>query len=84
MKLTVEQVRHVAELARLGITDEEMERKRLQYLAHGTGEVWIIYPKTRTMLVGSRDRTSHIEASETYRCEIMAVEITPECRTVDV
>lgn len=26
MKLTVEQVRHVAELARLGLSDEEMER----------------------------------------------------------
>ncbi|HEV1996727.1 MAG TPA: Asp-tRNA(Asn)/Glu-tRNA(Gln) amidotransferase subunit GatC [Candidatus Dormibacteraeota bacterium] len=26
MKLTVEQVRHVAELARLGLSDEEMQR----------------------------------------------------------
>jgi Uma2 family endonuclease len=63
-------------------TDEEMERKRLAYLEHGTGEVWIIYPKTHTMLVCSRDRTSHVEASETYRCLIVPVAVTPEHRSL--
>ena len=63
-------------------TDEEMERKRLRYLEHGTGEVWILYPKTRTMLVCSRDRTCHIQAGETYRGTLVPVEVTPEYRTV--
>ena len=63
-------------------TDEEMERKRLAYLEHGTGEVWIIYPKTRTMLVCSRGRTSHIDGSETYSCGILTVAVTPEYRAV--
>jgi len=62
-------------------TDEQMERKRLQYLEHGTAEVWIIYPATRTMLVCGSDFTRHIRASDTYRCEIVPVEITPEYRT---
>jgi Uma2 family endonuclease len=62
-------------------TDEQMERKRLEYLDHGTAEVWIIYPATHTMLVCGGDFTRHIRASETYRCEIVPVEITPDSRT---
>jgi Uma2 family endonuclease len=64
-------------------TDEQMERKRLQYLEHGTAEVWIIYPATRTMLVCGGDFTRHIRTPDTYRCEIVPVEITPEYRTAD-
>jgi len=63
-------------------TDEQMERKRLEYLKHGTGEVWIVYPKTRTMLVCSSERTGHVQASETYRCNLIPVDVTPEYRTV--
>jgi Uma2 family endonuclease len=63
-------------------TDEQMERKRLAYLEYGTGEVWIVYPKTRTMLVCSRERTSHIEASKTYRCGVVKVAVTPDHRAV--
>jgi Uma2 family endonuclease len=62
-------------------TDEQMERKRLQYLEHGTAEVWIVYPATRTMLVCGSDWTRHIRSSDTYRCEIVPVEISPEYRT---
>jgi Uma2 family endonuclease len=62
-------------------TDEQMERKRLEYLDHGTAEVWIIYPATHTMLVCGGDFTRHIRASETYTCEIVPVEITAEYRT---
>src|SRR5690349_12905167 len=43
------------EIASRGNTPEELERKRVLYLAHGAAEVWIIYPKTRTMLVSRQD-----------------------------
>jgi Uma2 family endonuclease len=63
-------------------TDEQMERKRLEYLENGTGEVWIIYPSTGTMMVCGSDFTRHIRASETYRSDLVPAEITPEYRTV--
>jgi Uma2 family endonuclease len=34
-----------------GNTAEDTERKREQYLAHGTGEVWMVYPKSQTIHV---------------------------------
>jgi len=56
----------IVEISSEANTDEQMERKRLEYLENGTGEVWIIYPVTETMMVCGRDFTRHIRASETY------------------
>ena len=69
------------EIASRGNTPEELERKRLLYLAHGAAEVWMIYPKTRTMLVSRRGRSEHIEATADYSCELLGVTVTPEYRT---
>jgi len=65
------------EIASRGNTPEELERKRVLYLAHGAAEVWIIYPKTRTMLVSRQDGSQLIEAAADYRCVLIGITITP-------
>jgi len=69
------------EIASRGNTPEELERKRLLYLAHGAAEVWIIYPKTRTMLVSRRDGSQHIAADADYYCDLLGITVTPAYRT---
>ena len=69
------------EIASRGNTSEEIERKRVLYLEHGAAEVWIIYPKTHTMLVSRRDSSMHIDATAEYRCDLVGITVTPEYRT---
>ena len=69
------------EIASRGNTPEELERKRVLYLAHGAAEVWIIYPKTHTMLVSRQDGSQHIAADADYRCDLIGITVTPEYRT---
>jgi Uma2 family endonuclease len=69
------------EVASRGNTPEQLEKKRVLYLGHGAAEVWIIYPKTRTMLVSRRDSSTHIEAGVDYRCDQIGITVTPEYRT---
>jgi len=69
------------EVASRGNTPEELEKKRLLYLAHGASEVWVVYPKTHTMLVSRTDSSLHIDAETDYRCELIGVTVTPAYRT---
>lgn len=69
------------EVASRGNTAEELERKRVLYLADGAAEVWVIYPKTHTMLVSRKDSSTHIDAGSDYQCELLDVTVTPEYRT---
>ena len=69
------------EMASRGNTPEELERKRVLYLEHGAAEVWIIYPKTRTMLISRRAGSEHIEATADYRRELLGITVTSEYRT---
>jgi Uma2 family endonuclease len=39
------------EVASRGNTAEEIERKTAAYLRHGAAEVWIVFPRTRSMMV---------------------------------
>ena len=39
-----------------GNTAEDIERKCSQYLAHGTEEVWVVYPKSQTIHVYRRQQ----------------------------
>jgi Uma2 family endonuclease len=64
-----------------GNTPEELERKRVLYLAHGAAEVWIVYPKTQTMLVSRPDCSIQIESGVDYRCDLLGVTVTPDYRT---
>jgi len=69
------------EVASRGNTPEELEKKRVLYLDNAAAEVWVIYPKTHTMLVSRKDSSIHIEAAIEYRCDLIGVTITPEYRT---
>ena len=69
------------EIASRGNTPDELERKRIAYLDHGCGELWIIYPETRTMLVCSPAGSQHIEAHSDYHSPLAEVTVTPEYRT---
>src|ERR1051325_5661424 len=59
------------EIASRGNTPEELEFKRILYLSHGAAEVWILYPKTHTMLVSRQDGSQHIRADADYHCELI-------------
>jgi Uma2 family endonuclease len=69
------------EVASRGNTPEELEKKRVLYLNNGAAEVWVIYPKTHTMLVSRKDSSTHVEAVIDYRCELIGITVTPEYRT---
>ena len=69
------------EIASRGNTPDELERKRILYLAHGAAEVWVIYPKTHTLLVARPESSIHIAASKDYRCDLLGVTVAPEDRT---
>jgi Uma2 family endonuclease len=69
------------EIASRGNTPGELERKRIAYLDHGCGELWIVYPETRTLLVCTRAESRHIEADEDYHSTLAGVIITPDYRT---
>ncbi len=70
------------EIASRGNTASDLERKRLQYLAGGAGEVWIVYPETHSMLVSRQDGTvAAVDPAADYRCELIPVVMTPQYRT---
>lgn len=70
------------EIASRGNTPDQLEKKRLLYLEHGAAEVWIVYPKTRSMLVSRKDGALiAIDPTADYRCELIPVVITPAYRT---
>jgi hypothetical protein len=65
-----------------GNTPDQLETKRLLYLARGAAEVWIIYPQTHSMLVSRADGTSlAVDPAADYRCELIGLAVTPEYRT---
>jgi len=47
----------------------------------GAAEVWVVYPKTQTMLVSRPGSSTHIEAGFDYRCDLLGVTVTPDYRT---
>lgn len=69
------------EVASRGNTPDELQQKLLEYLEFGAGEVCIIYPKTKTMVVHRVGFTLTVEAQADYYCELAGVTFTPEYRT---
>jgi Uma2 family endonuclease len=69
------------ELASRGYTPDELQQKVTDYLLNGAAEVWVIYPKSHTMLVHRPDSVVSIAADATYHCEMIGVAVTPEYRT---
>jgi Uma2 family endonuclease len=69
------------EVASRGNSPDQLEQKVVAYLEHGVGEVWIIYPKTRTMVVFRKGSTVRVASDSDYACDLIGVTVTPEHRT---
>ena len=50
-----------------GNTAEELDRKVVAYLQNGAGEVWVVYPRTNSMLVHSRLDQTVIRVTGEYQ-----------------
>jgi Uma2 family endonuclease len=59
------------EVASRGNTAEEIEGKIAAYLEEGAAEVWVIYPKTRTMTVSSRQGIQRVTGA--WQCHLLAL-----------
>ena len=64
------------EIASRGNTAEELESKTACFLEDGAEEVWVLYPKTRTMVVSRRDAVLRVNPGESYRCDLLNLTIT--------
>jgi Uma2 family endonuclease len=61
------------EVASRGNTAEEIEGKVAAYLEEGAAEVWVIYPKTRSMTVSSSARVMRVTGA--YRCDLLTLQV---------
>jgi Uma2 family endonuclease len=66
------------EIASRGNTAEELERKTTLYLEHGATEVWLIYPKTRTMVVSRKDGVLRSGPEQGYYCMSLGLMVTAD------
>jgi Uma2 family endonuclease len=57
------------EVASRGNTAEEIEGKVAAYLEEGAAEVWVIYPKTRTLVVSTKEHVTRVTG--TYDCGLL-------------
>jgi Uma2 family endonuclease len=69
------------EVSSRGYTPDQLQEKVMAYLENGAGEVCVIYPRSRTMVVYRPDATLNITAGMDYRCDLAGVIFTPEYRT---
>jgi Uma2 family endonuclease len=70
------------EIASGGNTPEQLEAKTAAYLEHGAAEVWVIYPKTRSMLISRQGGSVlRVDGTGDYRCDLIGVTVRPEERT---
>jgi Uma2 family endonuclease len=66
------------EIASRGNTAEELELKTALYLEQGAAEVWIVYPKTRTMVISRQDGIERVGPGESYYCDRLGLTITSD------
>jgi len=63
------------EIASRGNTAQELESKTALYMEHGAAEVWVLYPRTETMVVSRKDDIQRIGPGAAYYCELFGVNI---------
>ena len=61
------------EVASRGNTAEEIEGKVAAYLEEGAAEVWVVYPKTRSMTVSSNERVTRVTG--THQCDMLGLQV---------
>ncbi len=69
------------EIVSRGNTAESLDRKVGAYLEDGAAEVWIVYPRTGTMMVFRSDATLRIAADAEYHSDRIGVTVAPAHRT---
>jgi Uma2 family endonuclease len=66
------------EIASRGNTAWELESKTALYLEDGAAEVWVLYPKTQTIVVSRKHDIQRIGPGGTYYCELLDLTITSD------
>lgn len=61
------------EIVSPGHRADEIERKIAVYLEHGAAEIWIVYPKTRSMTVVQKEKT--LRSQGDYHCELIGATV---------
>lgn len=69
------------EIASRGNTAEELELKTALYLEHGAAEVWIVHPKTRTMVISRQDGVERAGPGGSYYCDRLGLTVTSDLWT---
>jgi len=63
----------VIEIVSRGNRAEEIERKIGVYLEEGAAEIWVVYPKTRSMTIVQKGNTHRSQGD--YHCELIGVTV---------
>jgi Uma2 family endonuclease len=63
------------EIASRGNTAAELESKTALYLEQGAAEVWVLYPKTQTIVVSRQHDIQRIGPGGAYRCELLGLTV---------
>lgn len=64
------------EIVSPGTTAEHIEEKTSAYLQAGAAEVWVVYPKTRSMTVSRTDST--VRCMGAYWCDLISITVAAD------
>ena len=59
----------------------EVDAKVDAYLSNHVGEVWLVYPKSRSIVVFREGDTMRIPGESAYHCDLLGVDVPPVFRT---
>jgi len=63
------------EIASRGNTAQELESKTALYLEQGAAEVWVLYPKTQTVVVSRKEDVLRVGRGSAYYCELLGLNV---------
>ena len=66
------------EIASRGNSAEELESKTALYLEHGAAEVWVLYPKTQTIVVSRKQDVLRVSPSGASYCELLGLNVVSD------
>jgi Uma2 family endonuclease len=66
------------EIASRGNTAWELESKTALYLDDGAAEVWVLYPKTQTIVVSRKQDVLRVAPGGSYYCELLNLTVVSD------
>jgi len=66
------------EIASRGNTGAEIESKTALYLEDGAAEVWVLYPKTQTIVVSRKQDILRVAPGGSYYCELLNLTVVSD------